>query len=319
MKRKTINLHLKTGTYHIPSLEYDHNCFFGILEKYNQECRQINTRDDDEDPEYIYRILFLEKRKDYILLSLNRINKKAIEESANTTSNAISQMEIDNHLEGFVFAYMDTDNNIIIDNNRDVSISKFIKIITRMIDRHLTFEAEDDRHHGLTGKKNFEISFDRLNHNHEFEQFYAESERIISIDATARVQSNPIRSTNESIKQLEKQFVESGYNKISLNNKGSGAEKDTDMVHGFRELAKDGHYDVLMKGRDAVEAETRFSSKPKDDDIHDYKKVAKELSEFERIAKELVETTIRKRSLNTEDKVSEGPDGDADKDDQIEN
>lgn len=312
VRPSAITLNLKTGMYHIPSLENNHQYFFDILEGHHNNFTRIKVEEED-DPKYVYRIMHFRRTSDYVLVSLNRINREAIEEYTTPDSNDIAQMAIENHLEGFIWVYMDSLNNIIIDVNTKISPLRFIKVISRMIDDKITFGA-DCPYTALSGKPNFEINYDRLD-NDKFEYFYNAVEKLTSVTAKARVLSNPIWERTPAREELERMVLGIGANKILFEDKVDGMNKDNEIIQGCVDLSVEGHFDIVMNGTDSSDETVKFSSTPKNDDMYKYPKVEKDIEEFGNIATKLMGKVLRKRGSRSNNKITQGPDGRSDKDD----
>lgn len=310
-RRSTITLSLKTGMYHIPSLNNDHQCFFDILEDRHKNFKQIKVKEED-DPKYIYRIMHFKRTPNYVLISLNRINREAIEEYTTSDSNEIEQLAIENHLEGFVWAYMDTSNNIIIDKNTSVSPVRFIKVISKMIDEKITFE--DCPYKALSGKPNFEINYDRLDVG-KFEYFYHAIEKLTSVTAKARVLSNPIWERTPARKELERTLLGIGAKKMRFEDKVGGMNKDNEIIQGCVDLSVEGHFDLLMSGIDSSDEIRTYSSTPENDDIYKYPNVEKDIEKFGNIATKLMNKVVQRRKSRSDYKITQGSDGGSDKDD----
>ncbi|MDR1404652.1 MAG: hypothetical protein LBJ20_03695 [Candidatus Methanoplasma sp.] len=247
------NIILRTGTYHTKALDAHGVRLFDILSEIYRSS-SLGTIESNKD---FYRLLYLKRAGDFLAANLVRVRKKDYANVVPEGTNEIKKQEMNDTFKGRVRFYLDSENNIFLEDLHPmIGYSKFAEILSSMIRTHL---ATQDIYFSDSA---IVISFDRLKHR-KVEEFLKEVDVLERIELKVNTLDNPYRKKEQEI--IAKQISDLDPYTMNIKNV-QGMNKKSDIIGAIEGLAEDGHVDVRMYGtnRDSEKIDCESNSKVDD-------------------------------------------------------
>jgi len=197
-------------------------------------------------------------------------------------------IEVENPIDGSIWFYIDTENNVILEDNSKIKREEFGPILSQIISKYVV--ENHDEWMILVKDLIFSITFDR--DRTEFEEFFWKLKKLTKISFIINTPDNPFE--DEFAADLAK--ILKGVEKGEIGNEKTGLDKDLTIVQSTMSLTADGHLNTRLEGRDDMNFKQVHECNGKNDDKYPIGTMPSDIDLFVTKARECLVEVRAKRS-----------------------
>ncbi len=274
---------IRSGTYHNSMFHNDHELLFKCIENIFTQGMREESGDNN-----FYMLNEVKRSDDYLLGRMAFVQAKGTFRTVPKDRNIIVKDEKDNIVQTTVMFYMNSNNDIILEDKSRLPREKFVEALRELISKYT--EQYSPYNAPIMGHR-FEVSFDRYD-NRGVGEYLDSISSLQYVEMKILVWSNPHRNAN--YENLKNKILETDAKKYKI--EGNNINKDADIIRSTEGMVEDGHIDLRMKGRDENGDPAEYHSNRNMDDQYEVDRYKDDLEIFKGTISGIIATVRRKHS-----------------------